>query len=123
MNDKIWPAIMKTRDAGQKEYAHNKENVFANFERISKLLEISREKVLLTYFLKHVDGIASYSKGHKSQREDVTGRITDCIVYLCLFWAMIEDSKSSNIFENENIIIKPKERIIDADTMDGMKIK
>ena len=72
MEEVIWPTVMKTRDAGQKEYAHKKENVFANFERIAKLLEVPREKVLLTYFLKHVDGIASYSKGHKSQEESLT---------------------------------------------------
>ena len=50
-----------------------------------------RKKVLMTYMLKHVDGIAAYVKGHKSQRENVTGRITDCIVYLMLLWGMIEE--------------------------------
>ena len=45
----------------------------------------------MTYMLKHVDGIAAYVKGHKSQREDVRGRITDCIVYLMLLWGMIEE--------------------------------
>ena len=79
---------MQTRDAGQKEYAHGRENVFANFERGAKALEISREKVLMTYLLKHIDGISAYVKGHRSQREDITGRITDAIVYLMLLWAM-----------------------------------
>jgi hypothetical protein len=88
---KILPIIKKTRDAGQKEYAHDKDNVFANFERISKALNISREKVLMVYLLKHVDGIKEYINGYKSQREDVTGRITDAIVYLMLLWAMNED--------------------------------
>ena len=82
---------MQTRDAGQKEYAHGRENVFANFERGAKALEISREKVLMTYLLKHIDGISAYVKGHKSQREDITGRITDAIVYLMLLWAMNRD--------------------------------
>jgi hypothetical protein len=45
----------------------------------------------MTYMLKHIDGIAAYVKGHKSQREDVTGRITDCMVYLMLLWGMIEE--------------------------------
>jgi len=43
----------------------------------------------MTYLLKHIDGISAYVKGHKSQREDVTGRITDAIVYLMLLWAMV----------------------------------
>jgi hypothetical protein len=88
MESEIIPRIMRTRDAGQKEYAHDIDNVFANFERIAKSLDVTREKVLMTYLLKHVDGISAYVKGHKSQREDVTGRITDAIVYLMLLWAM-----------------------------------
>ena len=48
----------------------------------------------MVYFLKHVDGISAHVKGHKSQREDVTGRITDAIVYLCLLRGMIEDGKN-----------------------------
>lgn len=86
--------VLKTRDAGQKEYAHNIDNVFANFERTSSLLDIPRDKALMVFFLKHVDGISAYVKGHKSQREDVTGRITDAIVYLCLLRGMIEDGKN-----------------------------
>jgi hypothetical protein len=86
--------VLKTRDAGQKEYAHDIDNVFANFERCSNLLDIPREKALMVYFLKHVDGIAAHVKGHQSQREDVTGRITDAIVYLCLLRGMIEDGKN-----------------------------
>ena len=79
------------RAAGQKEYARKNNNAFANFERISENLDIQREEVLLVYLLKHMDGICSFVKGHKSQREDVRGRLTDAIVYLCLLWGMIED--------------------------------
>ncbi len=90
IDKKILPIIKKTRDAGQKEYAHTEDNVFANFERVGEALGISREKVLMVYLLKHIDGITEYTKGYKSQREDVTGRITDGIVYLMLLWGMHE---------------------------------
>ena len=83
--------IVKIRDEGQKEYAHDSNDVFANFNRVGNLLEVDKKKVLMTYMLKHVDGIAAFVKGHKSQREDVRGRITDCIVYLMLLWGMIEE--------------------------------
>tara|TARA_B100001094_G_C17586622_1_gene509985 strand:- start:26 stop:214 length:189 start_codon:yes stop_codon:yes gene_type:complete len=54
----------------------------------------------MVYLLKHIDGISSYVNGHKSQREDVRGRITDAIVYLCLLWGMVEDeSKQSRNVE------------------------
>jgi len=46
----------------------------------------------MIYLLKHVDGIKAYVNGHKSQREDVRGRITDIIVYLMLLWGMIEEN-------------------------------
>ena len=89
--DGILKVVTMTRDSGQKEYAHDENDVFANFNRVANLLEEDRKKVLMTYMLKHIDGIAAYVKGHKSQREDVTGRITDCMVYLMLLWGMIEE--------------------------------
>ena len=82
------------RAAGQKEYARNLNNAFANFERVGEYVDTSREKVLMTYLLKHIDGITSFVSGHRSQREDVRGRITDAIVYLCLLWGMIDDTES-----------------------------
>tara|TARA_Y100001973_G_C5176180_1_gene322078 strand:- start:1160 stop:1468 length:309 start_codon:yes stop_codon:yes gene_type:complete len=88
---RIFLDIQATRAAGQKEYARNKDNAFANFERIAEQTNIDRKTVLWIYFMKHVDGISSYLEGHKSQREDVRGRITDAIVYLCLLWGMILD--------------------------------
>ena len=96
----ITKEVTLVRNEGQKEYAHDKEDVFANFNRVANLLEEDRKKVLMTYMLKHIDGIAAYVKGHKSQREDVTGRITDCMVYLMLLWGMIEE---------ENDILSRKE--------------
>ena len=100
MESEIIPRVMRTRDAGQKEYAHDIDNVFANFERIARALEVDREKVLMTYLLKHIDGISAYVKGHKSQREDVTGRITDAIVYLMLLWAMVDgENQLTNLKE------------------------
>ena len=86
MELEILPAITRTRDAGQKEYAHD---LFANFKRVANALDSSKEKVLMVYLLKHIDGISAYTKGHKSQREDVRGRLTDAIVYLMLLWAMV----------------------------------
>ena len=45
----------------------------------------------MIYLMKHIDGICSWINGHKSQREDVTGRIIDCIVYLCLLYGMSQE--------------------------------
>ena len=89
--NQIWKEVQLTRDEGQKEYAHGVDNVFANFDRVGKALNISSDKTLMVYLLKHIDGITAYLSGHKSQREDVRGRIKDAIVYLMLLWAMVEE--------------------------------
>ncbi len=91
----IFNEVRKIRLAGQKEYAHDKDNCFANFERIARLQDLSRETILMTYVFKHIDGIQSYIKGHKSQREDVRGRIVDIIVYLTLLWGMADQDDIS----------------------------
>jgi hypothetical protein len=80
----------EVREAGQAEYAHGEQNCFANFDRISERLGIPPQKVLLTYATKHWDGITAYVNGHKSQREDIRGRIKDLRLYLALLWGMIE---------------------------------
>ena len=87
----IFEQVELIHTEGQKEYAMNEDNVFANFERVSEQTGIDREMVLWVYLMKHIDGIASYLKGHRSQREAVQGRLTDAIVYLCILWGMIEE--------------------------------
>ncbi len=95
MEEEIIPNLVKTRNEGQKEYAHAQNNVFANFERVAEAINASEMQVLWVYFLKHVDGISAYIKGHKSQREDVRGRIIDAMVYLSLFYGMVEESEAN----------------------------
>jgi hypothetical protein len=85
--------IMALRAAGQAEYAHNPANAFANFERAAGDLGLDRKMILWVFAMKHRDGIASFLKGHVSQREDVRGRINDLIVYLFLLRGMIEDDQ------------------------------
>lgn len=87
----VHKAEIEVRAAGQAEYAHDDSNAFANFERVGNQLGLSREQVLLVYALKHFDGITAHVNGHKSQREDVRGRIKDLRMYLALLWAMVEE--------------------------------
>lgn len=87
----VFDEVKKLRAAGQAEYAGGIATPFGNFERLAGLLKVVREKVLLVYMMKHIDGIFSYVNGHKSQRESVKGRINDAITYLILLRAMIEE--------------------------------
>ena len=89
---RIWKEILKTFLAGQKEYGHSPKITFRNFVSIGTELGLAPEWVLWVYFHKHCDGILAYLKGHKSQREDVRGRIKDAIVYLLLLWMMVDQT-------------------------------
>lgn len=93
----IFQRCQETRDAGQKEYAHDEQNALANFERLAVDLGTSREKVLWIYTRKHLDGILASINGHQSQREGVRGRIMDVIVYLILLWAMVDDNEENAV--------------------------
>jgi hypothetical protein len=92
--DEIFVQCQATRNAGQKEYAHDEGNALANFERTGQDLSIPREKVWWIFAKKHWDGVLAWINGHRSQREDVRGRIKDLIVYLVLLWAMVDDSEN-----------------------------
>lgn len=93
MDNVIIPEIKKTRDDGQKEYAQNVLNVFANFRRTGSRVGISPEQSLMNFLIKHIDGICAHVKGYESQREPVQGRIKDAMVYLSLLWGMVEKNK------------------------------
>lgn len=93
--DKLFESCRGLRQEGQKEYAHRDENAFANFERVAERLGISRERVLMVYAEKHLDGIHSYLKGHVSQRESVHWRIKDMIVYLGILDCMVLENEGT----------------------------
>ena len=93
LTNEIWESIMTTRNQGQNEYARTEADVLANFKRIGNWKDETQESVLMTYMLKHVDGIMAYINGHVSQRENIRGRITDIMVYCMLLWAMVEEGE------------------------------
>ena len=83
----IEPTLDKLRKGGQKEYAQDVKNVFANFQRVADDIDVTIDKAIWVYMRKHIDGIKSHIKGHRSQREPIGGRIGDLIIYLKLLWA------------------------------------
>lgn len=96
----IFTQVEQMHTEGQKEYAMTEDNVFANFQRIANQTGLNQKMVLWIYLMKHIDGIASHIKGHTSQREDVRGRLTDAIVYLCILWGMIDEEDDYNDKKN-----------------------
>lgn len=87
--------LVETSRSAQKEYAHGADdNCFNNFLRVGTEIDAHPMKVLWVYAMKHKDGIAAWLKGVVSQREPITGRIKDLIVYLFILWAWIEENQS-----------------------------
>jgi hypothetical protein len=89
----IFEECNKLRGAGQAEYARREGEAFANFMRVAERLGLDRKQVLMVYMEKHLDGIHAYINGHKSQREDVRGRINDVITYACLLRGMVDEEE------------------------------
>ena len=82
-------------DKAQEEYSEA-SNIFANFNRVAERLEITPEQVLLVYALKHMDGIISWAKGNKMQRESVQGRIQDLRIYMAILYLMANEEESGD---------------------------
>lgn len=102
----------RIREQAQKEYAHDEENAFANFERVAERIacrecgaKITREQVLMVYLLKHVDGIIAHINGHEVQREGIEGRIVDTRVYEALLAGMFREKD-----ENWQRVLRDKHR-------------
>ena len=99
--DRFMTRLKSTRDSGQKEYANNEDNVFADFDWEADASGNTPEQVIYIFLLKHIRGMGSYIKGHRSQRESIHGRIEDAVVYLTLLDAMIstrhEERKELNL--------------------------
>ena len=92
--------LSKTKGA---EYAGN-DNAFANFERLSTSLGLTREQVLMVYLTKHLDGINNWVKTRKEFSEPIEGRIEDAILYLHLLHAMVIESKNDNNGSGKDIV-------------------
>lgn len=68
-------------------------NRLSNFERLSKRLDSTPEKILAVYLMKHIDAILTYCKDGQVSSEGIEGRILDARNYLALLRLMIESSK------------------------------
>ena len=92
--------VKSTRDAGQDEYA-SPSDVFDDFVKTAELTGTTPGMVLYTFLNKHMRGIGAFIRGRDSQREHVSGRIKDAIVYLMLLWAMVEEEESKETLNQE----------------------
>ena len=94
----LMDAEMNLLDKKGREY-HDKDNVFANFERVAEKLGLTREEVLLVYMSKHEDSIMKMIQAVKKNdkeyfnnlSEDYKGRFIDIRNYYAILAAMITE--------------------------------
>ena len=91
----LFTECLDTHSKGQKEYA-KEDNAFKNFESVAEKLELGKDKVILTYLLRHIDGICTYVNGMTDQRDSIDGRIQDAIIYLALLHSVMKESDSKS---------------------------
>jgi hypothetical protein len=78
------------------------DDVFSNFKRLSKELDLPMLKVWLVYFQKHYDATRSYVNGNYKDSEGIDGRIADMINYLFLLYGMIKEMEGEKNVPNKD---------------------
>lgn len=79
------------------------ENEHANFDRLSKELQIPPEKVLMVYLTKHLDSIKTWVNRLDTEytpSEPMDGRFVDAILYLLLLQGMHHRRRSGELWKN-----------------------
>ena len=75
---------------------------FKNFESVGERLNLSAERVLLVYLLKHIDSIRYYVlHGVEASDEKIEGRILDAVNYLVLLYGIIYEKEHLNELDKE----------------------
>jgi hypothetical protein len=86
------------RDKGHDYRQGNDADVLHNFRTVAESVGSDMEKVWFTYFYKHYSAMVTYIKeGGQRESEPIEGRIKDQIVYLILFWKMVQEKKANSL--------------------------
>jgi hypothetical protein len=79
----------------------NDDDLLHNFRSVGEQVGEDMMKVWFTYFYKHYSAMVTFIKeGGQSESEPIEGRIKDQIVYLLLFYRMIQEKKTSPIMHH-----------------------
>lgn len=82
----------------------NDADLLHNFRTVADNVGSDMMKVWFTYFYKHYSAMVTYIKeGGQSESEPIEGRITDQIVYLVLFWKMVQEKKGKKVDVTQQI--------------------
>ncbi len=94
INDFLEECLETMRVKGHDYREGNDDDLLHNFRTVSRDLDVPMEKVWYIYASKHWKAIKTFIKeGGQSESEPIEGRIKDVIVYLLLFYRMVQDNK------------------------------
>lgn len=69
-------------------------DILHNFRTVASAVDTDMMRVWYTYFFKHYAALVTYIKeGGQSESEPITGRVKDMIVYLLLFYKILDEAK------------------------------
>jgi len=75
------------------DYGAGETNPLANFYEAAERLDLTPLQVWGVYFDKHLQAVHKYVANGRVESEPIEGRIQDCIGYLLLLRALIQDGK------------------------------
>ena len=81
----------KIRQTKGVDYCLGSEDVNKNFKSIGERLNLSPEKVLMVYALKHIDSIVSFLKNGQLKGEPVREKIIDSVNYILILWTLLNE--------------------------------
>jgi hypothetical protein len=87
-------ATMKSK--GHDYRQGNDADLLHNFRSVADAIDIPMRAVWATYFYKHYSAVMTYVKKGQVESEPIEGRIKDLIVYLLLFYHLVQEEKNAN---------------------------
>lgn len=98
LRDELFKEIAEISDRKGNDYSGN-EDVVKSFKSNSAQNGLTPVQVWSVLILKHWDAIMTYVRTGKLESEGIRGRVTDVILYLVLFLALIDDEENASIAE------------------------
>ena len=94
----LWDCFETMEAKGHDYREGNDDDALHNFRTMGEDLDLPMEKIWFVYFSKHLKALKTYIKeGGQRESEPIEGRIKDMLVYLLLFYKMVQENKKFSV--------------------------